>query len=95
MPSFSSILRTLGPRLLASVLSGVATYVGVKTSGAVQIDPAAAAEVVTAILLTYSTTHRAASSQVNKGDAAIGRMVEAENRASSNGSTVVVPKKAP
>lgn len=88
---FRNILRTLGPRILASALGGLATYVGIKTSGAVQIDPTAAAEIVTGILVTYSAAHRGTSAVVNKGDAATGRVAEAENRASELSSTVVVP----
>lgn len=88
---FGNILRTLGPRLLASVFGGIATYIGVKTAGAVNIDPTAAAEVVTGILVTYSATHRGTSAVVNKGDAATGRIAAAENTASAVAGTVVVP----
>lgn len=88
----SAVARTWLPRVLASVLGGVATYVGVKTSGAVQIDPAAAAEGITTILLTYSAAHKAVSSVINPGDAAKGRVAKAEKAASSQGGTVVVPR---
>lgn len=87
-----AVVRVWAPRVIASVLGGIATYVGVKTSGAVQIDPAAAAEVITGILVTYSAGHKAISSIINPGDAAKGRVASAEKTASSNGGTVVVPR---
>lgn len=88
LPSFSGILRTLGPRVLGSLLGGIATYIGVKTSGAVQIDPMAAAEVVTGILVSYSAAHKATSSVVNPGDSAEGRLAVAEKTAVETGTTV-------
>jgi hypothetical protein len=88
---FGNLLKTLGPRLLGGIFAGVATYVAAKTSGAVQIDPAAAGEVVTGIFTTYLLTHRITSSIVNPGDASKGRLAEAEKRATDSGSTVIVP----
>ena len=87
---FGTLLRTLGPRILGALFGGLATYVGVKTSGALQIDPAAAAEVVTGALLSYAAAHRVGSAVVNPGDAAKGRLATAEKTATDNGSTVTV-----
>lgn len=89
--NFSGLLRTFGPRLLGSVLAGVSTWIGVKTSGAVNIDPEWAAGTVTSIFLSYSAGHRGTSAKVNKGDAATSRVAEGENRASERGTTVVIP----
>lgn len=88
---FGSLLKTLGPRLLGGIFAGFATYVAAKTSGAVQIDPAAAGEAVTGIFTTYLLTHRIASSVVNPGDASKGRLADAEKKATDAGSTVIVP----
>lgn len=87
---FGSLFKTLGPRILGALFAGAATYVGVKTSGAVNIDPTAAAEVVTGIFTSYAIAHRAGSSVVNPGDASKGRLAEAEKKASDTGSTVIV-----
>lgn len=91
---FGTILRTWGPRVIGSVLSGVATYIGIRTSGAVQIDPTAAAELVTTAFLAYSAAHKAGSSIVNPGDAAKGRVATAEKTAADMGGNVNVPRKA-
>lgn len=88
MNTLTSLLKTLGPRLLGSVFAGVATYVGVKTSGAIHIDPTAAAELVTGIAVSYATAHRIGSAVVNPGDAAKGRLADAEKTASDLGTTV-------
>lgn len=87
-----AVIRVWAPRVLGSLLGGVATYIGVKTSGAVQVDPAAAAEVITGILISYSAGHKAVSSIINPGDAAKGRVASAEKAASSMGGTVVVKR---
>lgn len=87
---FGSIFKTLGPRIIGGLMGGVATYIGVKTAGIVQIDPAQAAEVVTGIIVTYAASHRVASSVINPGDAAKGRLADAEKQATDVGSTVVV-----
>ena len=90
-----AVLRTFGPRIIASIVGGIATYVGVKTSGAVQIDPTAAAEVVTGVLVTYAASHRAVSSIFNPGDAAKGRVAVAEKHATDEGGTVRVDREIP
>jgi hypothetical protein len=88
LPKFSGILRAFGPRVLASVFGGVATYIGVKSQGAIQIDAEAAATTVTGILLSYAAAHKAVSSKVNPGDSAEGRIIEAEKDAVDHGVTV-------
>lgn len=88
-----SLLITVGPRLIASALGGIATYIGVKTSGAVQIDPAHAAEIVTGILVTYSASHKGLSAKINPGDSATARVADAIKDAADTGTTVKVDSK--
>lgn len=87
------ILRIAGPRVLGSIFGGIATYIGVKTSGAVQIDPVQAGEVVTGILLSYSATHKAASAKVNPDDGASRRLVTAVQEAVRTGRAVTPERK--
>lgn len=88
-----SVLKVLGPRVIASAIGGIATYIGVKTSGAVNVDPAKAAEVVTTILLSYAGAHKAVSAVTNPGDAATARVGDAIKDAASLGTTVRIDPK--
>lgn len=90
--NFGDLFKLALPRLLGGVFAGAATYIGVKTAGAVQIDPAQAAEVVTGVLWSYAASHRIASSYINPGDAAKARLADAEKNATDFGSTVQVQK---
>lgn len=87
---FSSLLKTIGSRILGAAFAGLATYVGIKTSGAINIDPAAAAEVVTGMFTAYALAHRAGSAAINPGDAAKGRLADAEKVATDMGTSVRV-----
>ena len=84
MNFFKGALLALGPRLAAAA----ATIVVAKAAQhGLTLDPT---ETIGAMLGIYAALHRMISSQVNPGDAAKGRLVEAEKTAVSTGSVVDV-----
>jgi hypothetical protein len=88
MNKFSILLRTFGPRLVGVLAGYGATKLSEQTG--VAVDPASLIAIGTVV---YSGSHRLLSAIFNKGDAATGRVAAAENKASEQGSTVVVPPK--
>lgn len=93
MNKLGNILVAFGPRLLGLLAAPLAGWLVVKTKGVVQVDPDTLIEVGTAMIGTYAGVHRVTSSKFNKGDAATGRMADAENHASDTSSTVIVQRK--
>ena len=71
--NFGNILRVLGPRLIG-ILAGYASTKLAESTGAA-VDPASLIAIGTAV---YAGVHKAVSSKVNPGDAANGRVANAE-----------------
>jgi hypothetical protein len=90
LPSFSGVLKSIGPRLVGIICAGAATYLGTKSNGAVTIDAGQLTEVVMGALASYAVAHRAASTVINPGDASTGRIADAEKNAADTGTTVKV-----
>lgn len=84
MDWFKAMLVTVAPRIVAA---GAAVVVAKAAAHGVTLDPT---ETTGLILAAYAGIHKAINSQVNPGDAAKGRIAEAEKVASENGSTVKV-----
>jgi hypothetical protein len=96
MNIFSRILKTLGPRVIGSIVAGACTWIGVKTHSIVNIDPDQATTYalgVTGVLLGYAGGHRATSAVINPGDAASARVSDAIKDAADASSTVRVQPK--
>lgn len=85
--NFGNILRVLGPRALGILAGYASTKLAEK---GVTADPATLIAIGTTV---YAAVHKAISSKVNPGDAANGRVANAEKRAADLGSTVVVQSK--
>lgn len=79
-----TVAQTLGSRLIAVVVSVVVAKAAQK---GLTLDPA---EVGGLVLGAYATVHRGVSSRINPGDAAKGRLADAEKDASDTGTTVKV-----
>lgn len=77
-------LITVGPRVLAAIAGVV---VGKAAQHGVTLDPA---ETTGVILAAYAGIHKAINSRVNPGDAAKGRVAEAEKVAATQGGRVTV-----
>lgn len=88
----SSIFKTFAPRVIGAAVTGLAGWLYAKSKGTVMVDPQMATEMIVGALVTYSATHRGVSSIVNPGDAAKGRIADAEKAAAEIGSTVYVRK---
>lgn len=98
MDWLTNVLKTLGPRAIGVGAAAVASIVYGKTKGAVQIDATQVTEIVSGMLITYATAHRAASAVINPGDAAKGRVADAVKTAADDpqaSNTVIVPPKQP
>lgn len=80
-------LTTVGPRVLAA---GAAVLVGKAAQHGVTLDPT---EMTGLILGSYAAIHKAISSKVNPGDAAKGRVANAEKDAANTGGLVRVEPK--
>lgn len=94
MDWFKNVLKTLGPRVIGAGAAMAASLIYGKTKGAVTIDPTQVTEIVTGMLVTYATAHRAASAIINPGDAAKGRVADAVKTAADDpnaSNTVIVP----
>lgn len=72
------------PRLIAAA---VGVVVAKAAQHGLTLDPV---EVSGVVLAVYAAVHKAINSRVNPGDAAKGRLAEAEKTATSNGTTVRV-----
>lgn len=79
-----AVLKTLGPRLFAAASSVLVAKAAQK---GLTLDPT---EVGGIIIGAYAVLHRAISSKVNPGDAAKGRLADAEKDAVDTGTTVKV-----
>lgn len=88
MDWFSNIFTTYGPRVVGAAAGMAASKIAEKTG--VTVDPAA---LVGIALAAYAAVHKGVSAKVNPGDAATGRMAEAERNAAATGSTVKVAPK--
>lgn len=86
-----NLIRTFGPRIAGGIVSWLAGLIYVKTKGMVQIDATQVVEVGTLMVGSYAGSHRLLSRVLNPGDAAKGRLAEAEKEAVDTG-TVVQPK---
>ena len=75
---------TFLPRLIAA-LAGV--LVGKAAQHGLTLDPV---EVSGVVIAAYAAVHKAINSKVNPGDAAKGRLAEAEKTATNDGTTVRV-----
>lgn len=93
MNFLSNILKTLGPRLIGSAVAGIAGWIFTKTQGAVSIDANTVTQQVTVMVAGYAVAHRIASSQLNPGDSATGRVADAVQNAADTGTTVKVAPK--
>jgi hypothetical protein len=87
MEWFKAMLVTVGPRLAAAA---GAVVVAKAAKLGVTLDPT---ETTGLILGSYAAIHKAISSKVNPGDAAKGRVADAEKTASQTGGAVVVEGK--
>jgi hypothetical protein len=80
-----ALWKTFGPRALGIIAGFAATKLG-EVTGTV-VDPAT---LIGLGMAAYAIAHRAASSKINPGDAATGRVAEGEKRADAAGGTVTV-----
>lgn len=87
MNIFEKLWTLYGPRVVAALAAGATTKLAEK---GITVDPGT---LISIGFGTYGIIHKAISSRVNPGDAASGRMAEAEKRAVDTSSTVVVRPK--
>ncbi len=84
---FKAIMVTVAPRIVAA---GASLVVVKAAKHGVTLDPE---QTAAAMIGAYAAIHKAINSQVNPGDAAKGRVAEAEKSAASTGGTVRVGPK--
>lgn len=92
----TNVLKTLGPRVIGAGVAAVGGIIYGKTKGTVQIDTVQVTEIVTGMLVTYATAHRAASAVINPGDAAKGRVADGIKTAADDpqaSDAVIIPPK--
>lgn len=86
MKWLKAMLVTVGPRVFSAI---AAVIVAKAAEKGITLDPI---ETNGVMLGVYAAIHKAINSKVNPGDAAKGRVAEAEKDASAHGGTVTVER---
>lgn len=85
-----NLFKVLGARIVGGLAAAAAGWIFVHTKGIVQVDATQVVEIGSTMLGTYAASHRILSRWTNPGDAAKGRLADAEKVAVDTG-TVVQP----